>query len=110
MMNRRIKRELIARTVTILVVVIPVSLGAIAGILLYTFLGWEGRALGVGAIGLAFTSGFGAMSGSVWSEYADVANYPHVYKDRRSWLRDWIEEPEEKPKKAKPKEGAWKEE
>lgn len=111
-MTRIAKRELIARVVSVLAVVTPISLGAIGGILLYTYLGWEGRAGAIFGIGAAFTVGMGVAVATSWEHYSNTIQYPLVYKNNPSWLREWIEEPEakieEKPK-SKPRPEAWKE-
>lgn len=112
-MNRRFKRQVIARTVSVLAVAIPAALGAAGAITVHTLYGWEGKAAGVFFIGAAFSVGFGVIVGAAWSEYYDVVHYPALYKGRSSWLRDWIEEPEENKveiPKPKPRPEAWKEE
>lgn len=109
-MTRRFKRELQARILSVVAIAAPASLGIISGIFLHTYLGWEGRAFGVGAIGGLFTIGFAVIVATSWDQYTNVEKYPTLYKGKTSWLREWIEEPEEKPKsKTKPREGAWKE-
>lgn len=109
-MIRRVKRQLIARGISVLLVTTPLVLGITAAIFTHTYLGWEGRAGGVFAIGAAFSAGFGIAVGAAWVDYHDVLRYPTLTRGRTSWLRDWIEEPELiEPKKAPPRAGTWKE-
>lgn len=110
-MTRRFKRQLIARGSSVLLVTTPLVLGIMGAIISHTYLGWEGRAGGILAIGAAFSIGFGVVVGAAWSDYHEVIRYPTLRKGQTSWLRDWIEEPEPVEQfKPKPREGAWKEE
>lgn len=105
-MSRRTRREFIARTVTFAAITLPVTSAILVAIVLHTLLGWEGRAGLVVVIGAVFSITFGITAVIVWDDYSDTVRYTHL--KCTSFLRDWIEEPEEV--KSTPKPGAWNEE
>lgn len=107
-MSRRVKRELIARILSIIVVITPITLGILGAITLYTLLGWEGRAGAVVGIGGVFTIAGLFLVLPMWERYGNARDYSHC--KGTSFLLDWIEEEEKvKVPKEDPKAGAWKE-
>jgi hypothetical protein len=84
-MNRKIRREIIARLLSIIVAMAPVTVFVFTAILTYQYLGWpEGAAIGLSMIGVL---------GSIASAVAVV----HAWDDygKESFIDKWINEPEE---------------
>jgi len=107
-MNRKLKRELLAKIISALLVTLPLGVSIIVAIIVYTTLGWEGRAGAIIGVGGVFTLGALAIVLPTWDKCSDAGKYSHL--KGTSLLREWIEEPEEiKPSKKEPKAGAWKE-